>query len=165
MRTTFAAAVGKVKVLLGDDPAQWSWGKLHTATLHHPLGGLGPAYAKAFDLGPVPRDGDAQTPNNTRHDDQFRQVHGASYRQLFDLGDWDRGLATSVPGQSGQPGSPHYADQFAPWLAGEYHVVALRRAEVEGDLEGTTILEPAPPSVTTIIPGEDHPPDGPTVRS
>ena len=49
--------------------------------------------------------------------------------------------------------------------AGEYHVVALRRAEVEGDLEGTTILEPAPPSVTAIIPGEDHPPDGPTVRS
>jgi acyl-homoserine lactone acylase PvdQ len=47
-------------------------------------------------------------------------------------------------GNSGQPGSPHYADQFAAWLAGEYHVVALNRADVERDLEGTTVLEPPP---------------------
>ena len=143
VRTTFAAAVGKVKVLLGDDPAQWSWGKLHTATLHHPLGGLGPAYAKAFDLGPVPRDGDAQTPNNTRHDDQFRQVHGASYRQLFDLGDWDRGLATSVPGQSGQPGSPHYGDLLPLWAEGQYFPLAYSRAKVEQVTQNRLLLKPA----------------------
>ena len=45
-------------------------------------------------------------------------------------------------GNSGQPGSPHYADQVKPWLDGTYHVVQLRRAEVERDAEGTTVLEP-----------------------
>jgi acyl-homoserine lactone acylase PvdQ len=51
-------------------------------------------------------------------------------------------LAVQNIGNSGQPGSPHYADQFAAWLAGEYHVVHLRRADVERDCESTATLEP-----------------------
>jgi penicillin G amidase len=143
MRTTFAGAVAKVQKLLGNDPAQWSWGKLHTAKLRHPLATLGPAYAKAFNLGPVPRGGDAQTPNNTRHDEQFQQLHGASYRQLFDLADWDRGLATSTPGQSGQPGSPHYADLLPLWAEGQYFPLAYSRAKVEQVAENRLHLKPA----------------------
>ena len=48
------------------------------------------------------RTGDGNTPNNTRYDPDFKQIHGATYRHLFDLADWDKGLATSAPGQSGQ---------------------------------------------------------------
>jgi penicillin amidase len=142
LRTTFAASVDKVKKLLGADPAQWSWGKLHTATLRHPLAGLAPAYAKAFNLGPVPRAGEAQTPNNTRYDDQFQQVHGASYRQLFDLADWDRGLATSTPGQSGQPGSPHYGDLLPLWAEGKYFPLAYSRTRVEEVMQNRLLLKP-----------------------
>jgi penicillin amidase len=128
---TFSAAVERARKLLGDDPANWSWGKLHTATFEHPLASLGPEYAAAFNLGPVPRIGDVHTPNNTRHDDNFRQVHGASFRQVFDLADWDRGTATSVPGQSGQPGSPHYADLLPLWADGKYFPLAFSRQKVE----------------------------------
>lgn len=131
IQRTFAAAVSRTKKLLGDDPQTWSWGKLHTVTFEHPLTSLGPAYAKAFNLGPVPRVGDVHTPNNTRHDDNFRQVHGASYREVFDLADWDRGVATSVPGQSGQPGSPHYADLLPLWAEGKYFPLAYSRQKVE----------------------------------
>jgi acyl-homoserine lactone acylase PvdQ len=45
-------------------------------------------------------------------------------------------------GNSGQPSSPHYADQFEAWLAGSYHVVSLQRADVQRDAEGTTLLQP-----------------------
>jgi penicillin amidase len=128
---TFTAAVERARKLLGDDPVNWSWGKLHTATFEHPLASLGPAHAAAFNLGPVARPGDVHTPNNTRHDDNFRQVHGASYRQVFDLADWDRGVATSVPGQSGQPGSPHYADLLPLWAEGKYFPLAFSRKNVE----------------------------------
>lgn len=131
LRKTLATAAARVKKLLGDDPSQWRWGKLHTAALDHPLASLGPEYAKAFNLAPVPRAGDAHTPLNTRHDENFRQVHGASYRQLLDLSDWDRGLATSTPGQSGQPGSPHYGDLLPLWAAGQYFPLAYSRAKVE----------------------------------
>ena len=106
-------------------------GQVAHATLQHPLASLGPAYDKAFNLDPVERSGDANTPNNTRHDDKFRQVHGASYRHVFDLADWDRGLATSTPGQSGQPGSPHYGDLLPLWADGKYFPLAYSRRKVE----------------------------------
>jgi penicillin G amidase len=139
---TFAAAVERARKLLGDDPAQWSWGKLHTVTFEHPLASLGPAYAAAFNLGPVGRPGDVHTPNNTRHDDNFRQVHGASYRQVFDLADWDRGTVTSVPGQSGQPGSPHYDDLLPLWAEGQYFPLAFSRQKVEEVAQHRLVLRP-----------------------
>jgi penicillin amidase len=128
---TFAAAVARTKNLLGDDSRAWSWGKLHTVSFEHPLASLGPAYAAAFNLGPVPQSGDVHTPHNTRHDDNFRQVHGASYRQVFDLADWDRGVVTSVPGQSGQPGSSHYDDLLPLWAEGKYFPLTYSRGKVD----------------------------------
>jgi penicillin amidase len=131
LRDTFKKAVERTRTLLGEDMSQWRWGKLHTVTFRHPLANLGPEYAKLFNLGPVPRPGDGNTPNNTLHDDTFQQIHGASYRHLFDLADWDRGLATSTPGQSGQPGSPHYADLLPLWAEFQYFPLYYSRGKVE----------------------------------
>jgi penicillin amidase len=142
LRSTFARAVEKIKTRLGSDPAKWSWGKLHMATFKHPLASMGSAYEKAFNLGPVGRSGDALTPNNTRHDENFRQLHGATYRQVFDLADWDRGLATSAPGQSGQPGSPHYGDLLPLWAEGQYFPLAFSRAKVEEVTQHRLRLKP-----------------------
>src|SRR5439155_21301666 len=128
---TFTRAVAKTKKLLGSDADQWSWGKLHTATFRHPLATLGSAYARAFNLGPVPRPGDGLTPNATAHNPQFDQIAGASYRHVFDLADWDKGLATNTPGQSGQPGSPHYGDLMMLWAQDQYFPLAYSRKKVE----------------------------------
>jgi penicillin amidase len=125
LRETFARAVKRIR----DLPPRW--GAVHTATFRHPLAGLSPAHARVFNLGPLERPGDEFTPNNTRHDDNFRQLHGATYRHLLDLADWDRGLATSAPGQSGQPGSPHYGDLAPLWGKGEYFPLAFSRKKVE----------------------------------
>jgi penicillin amidase len=143
LRTTFAAAVGRVQKQLGDVQT-WSWGRLHTTTFRHPLEKLGPAYAKGFSLGPVARPGDGLTPNNTRHEADLKQVHGATYRHVLDLADWDRGLATSAPGQSGQPGSPHYADLLPSWEEGQYFPLAFSRKKVEEVTKHRLVLKPKP---------------------
>jgi len=142
LRTTFALAVDRVRKRLGDDSAQWSWGKVHTMTVRHPLGALNPAWAQAFNLRPVPRPGDGNTPNNTRHDESFQQLHGASYRHVLDLADWDRGLATSTPGQSGQPGSPFYANLLPRWAQDEYFPLAYSRKKVEEVTQHRLRLQP-----------------------
>jgi penicillin amidase len=142
VRKTFAIAVRRTKTLQGDDPAKWRWGAVHQALLAHPLAALGPAYEKAFNLGPVERPGDGYTPNNTRHDDALKQLHGASYRQVLDLADWDQGLATSTPGQSGQPGSPHYGDVLPLWAEGQYFPLAYSRKKVEEVTRKTLRLRP-----------------------
>jgi penicillin G amidase len=142
LRSTFISAVGKTKKALGDDPREWTWGKLHTTTFHHPLAQLGPVYEKAFNLGPVSKAGDALTPHAASHNAKFEQIAGASYRQIFDLADWDRGVATSVPGQSGQPGSPYYSDLLPLWAEGQYFPLAFTRKKVEEVTAHRLMLKP-----------------------
>src|SRR5579884_3506440 len=143
LRTTFRKAVNRARKLLPGDEKEWSWGRLHTTTFRHPLASLGPAYAKAFNLGPVPRGGDAFTPNAASHNLKFEHTGGATYRHILDLADWDRGLATSAPGQSGQLGSPHYDDLLPLWQKGEYFPLAFSRARVEKVARHRLILIPA----------------------
>ena len=70
---------------------QERWGALHTVTFRHPLATLDPALAKAFNLGPFERPGDANTPEQhpLRRRRSGRST-GRRYRHLFDLADWDR---------------------------------------------------------------------------
>lgn len=140
LRGTFSTAVFKLKKL--PEAQQRRWGALHTATFRHPLAGLDSGIARAFNVGPFERPGDANTPNNTKYDDHFQQVHGATYRHLIDLVDWDRTLCTSAPGQSGQPGSPHYADLAPLWAKGEYFPLAYSRPQVESFARNRLTLLP-----------------------
>jgi penicillin amidase len=129
IRDSFARAVTLWQQLSPEKRRRY--GALHQVTFRHPLSTMGPVPAKVFNIGPFERPGDVNTPNNTRYDEQFQQIHGASYRQLFDLADWDRGLATNGPGQSGQWGSPHYSDLAEPWSRGEYFPFVFSRQKVE----------------------------------
>ena len=128
--SSFAAAVAEVKKRW-PTPDQLRWGSMHGITFRHPLAPQNPAYQETFNIGPFQRGGDGTTVNNTSFDGSFQQIHGATYRQLFDLADWDKGLATSAPGQSGQPASPHYADLAPLWAAGRYFPLAYSRQKVE----------------------------------
>jgi penicillin amidase len=122
-------------------PGSWAWGKLHTVLFRHPLDQLTSA-AAVFDLGPRPRPGDGTTVNATGFDAHFHQTSGASYREIFDLSDWDHSLAVNTPGQSGDPGSPHYADLLPIWDAGEYFPLAYSQSAVERATTETLLLEP-----------------------
>jgi penicillin amidase len=125
---------------LGDDVQGWRWGALHRIRFHHPLA-LDSERRKLFDLPPVERGGDSNTVNNTGGGG-FNQTSGASYRQILDVADWDRSVATSVPGQSGQPGSRHYADLLPLWGEGKYFPLAYSRAAVEKYTRQILMLEP-----------------------
>ncbi len=122
-----AAELGKLQ---GADPTKWAWGRLHVAEFRHPLDRL-PDARPLTDLGPVERPGDGTTVNATGMSTTFRQVAGASYREIFDLSDWDHALAVNVPGESGQPGSPHYSDLLPLWSEGKYFPLAYSREAVE----------------------------------
>jgi penicillin amidase len=142
LEETARAAVAEVRARFGDDPAGWAWGPLHQAYWRHPL--TNDAAGPAFDIGPAPVDGSGDTVRNTgAGTPPYAATSGAEYRLVVDFAEPDHFLAVQNIGNSGQPGSPHYADQFGPWLRGEYHTVHLRRAAVEHALESKTLLEPA----------------------
>jgi penicillin G amidase len=133
-------ALERVRARFGNDRHDWAWGKVHQAHWHHPLSASG---YTPFDVGPAPVDGGPDCLRNTgAGQPAFAATAGAEYRLIVDFAEPDRFMAVQNIGNSGQPGSPHYSDQFDAWRAGTYHSVSLRRADVERDAEGTTILEP-----------------------
>jgi len=134
------AVVEGQKLLGEEDVKAWRWGALHRIRFHHPLA-IDAQRRKFFDLGPVERPGDGYTVCATAGPG-FTQASGASYREIFDLADWDRSVAINTPGQSGQPGSPHYADLLPLWADGKYFSLPYSRAAVERNTAHKLVLEP-----------------------
>ena len=137
------AATTKMKSLQGSDPSSWNWGRLHSVTFHHPLELLDGARG-LFDIGPVARPGDSYTVNAASYGgEDFNQVSGPSYREILDVGSWDESVAANAPGESGQPGSPHYSDLVPYWDQTRYFPMLYSRAAVEQEAKERLILEPA----------------------
>ena len=134
-------AVAGLNKKLGPDMDQWKWERLHTATFRHPLG-VNPSLASLFNIGPIPRDGYALTPFATGGP-SYTQTSGATFREIMDLSDWDRSVATSAPGQSGQPGSLHFSDLGKLWGEGQYFPLPFTDDAVRAASEDTLMLVPS----------------------
>ena len=141
MLVGLSAAVTETKAKLGSDPARWRWGALHKASFTHQLA-TDAARRAVFDLPSVERGGDANTVFATGGPN-FRQNHGATFREILDVANWDASVATSVPGQSAQPQSPHYGDLLPLWAAGKYFPLLYSRAKIEAASKQQLRLEPA----------------------
>jgi penicillin G amidase len=139
--TSLEEAVKETRERLGDDPLKWRWGKLHVALFTHALSTDDERRA-LFNLTSIERGGDGNTVNNTSGPG-FRQNHGASFREILDVSDWDRSVATSVPGQSGQPGSKHYGDLLPLWAEGKYFPLLYSKQKVEAMAKQRLTLKPA----------------------
>lgn len=101
------------------------WGQQHTRAFRHPL-------LRAFDLPTVERSGGAGTV----------AADGASYREIFDVADWDRSQVINVPGQSSQPGSPYYDNLLKMWADNEYFPLAFSDRAVRAAAKHRLTLRP-----------------------
>ena len=147
VRRAFAAAVARLRRELGDDLDQWQWGRLHQITFAHPIGVGVPALDRALRLsrGPFPLGGDADTVAQAGVDPWHpfsANAFTVSYRQLFDVGDWDAARFILPTGQSGHPGSPHYDDLLEAWRKVEYRPLHFTRPAVEAAVAETIALVP-----------------------
>jgi penicillin amidase len=141
------ATIAELRVELGDDVSDWRYGRYHRLTLRHPLGASA-ALAPLLNRGPFPIGGDSDT---VRMGHSPRQFAGQpfyvapSYRQICDLSNWDRSISIHAVGQSGQPGSKHYADLIDAWRTMQYHPMVWSRARVEDVTAERLTLEPSKP--------------------
>jgi penicillin amidase len=140
----WSATIADLQEKLGPDVSRWSYGAIHRMTYQHPLGNLKPL-DRLFNRGPYPLGGDSDTifmgavlPNQPE-----QVVIVPSYRQIVNLADLNASLSSHAPGQSGHPGSRHYADFIKPWLRTEHHPMLFERAAIEANAEGRLRLLPA----------------------
>ena len=132
---TLTASLAEIQQRFGSDESEWKWGNLHKAYFVHPL------HVASLDLPPHSRPGDGYTVNATGGPN-FSQAHGASYREVIDLDDWDRSVTTNVPGESGVPGNTHYGDLIDGWANGDYHQLPFSRHAVEAAAEERMVFLP-----------------------
>lgn len=144
LKETFEKAVNDLSAKLGKTITTWTYGQeayKHTALLHPLHTVLTAEQQNSFNLGPIPRGGNSHTPNTTGSLD--RQSHGASFRFIADLSDWDKTLMMNTPGQVADPQSKYYSNLFALWAADGYFPAYFSREKIESVTDAITILVPA----------------------
>ncbi len=118
---TYSKTMNKLRELYGtNDYREWLWGRKHQYAATHLLGGVIPW----LNYEPLPAPGDPYTVNpspETRLGEGVRA--GPSVRFVADLDPNARVLALfQMPGgNSGNPFSKYYDNQYEPWVRGLYH--------------------------------------------
>ncbi len=126
----------------GDDSSRWRWGDVHHMSWRHNLG-RDDELAEVFNLPDVEVGGDATTVFSTSTPAGITGNSGVSFRQIFDMRDLNAARICIPPGNSGQPGSPHYGDHVQRWRDVEYHPLFVDWADIEANADGELRLTPA----------------------
>ncbi len=129
---------------LGVDMNKWTWGSLHRMTAKHALGVKKPVDA-IFDVGDQPIGGDTDTLCQIafipgKH--YGGTMVGASYRQMINLGDFDKSVCIAPVGQSGNFVSAHYQDQFDRWVKGKYKPMIWSDEQVQRHKKYESLMQP-----------------------
>ena len=145
MSQALSEGVAALRETLGDDVAEWNWGRLHQARPRHTLSMAHPDLAAALDPPPIPTSGDGDTPLAGSYSPaDFATVGGLSVlRYSFDLGDWEKSLWAVPLGSSGHPGSAHYHDQSETWRKVEMIPMQYDWERIAAHREGHQVLSPS----------------------
>jgi penicillin amidase len=147
MADVLGGVVRKLRREVGPGPGFWVWGNVRQLWLTHALFGKSRLLGPAFNLGPVPVGGDANTPLQAgcRPAAPTTFTHNIpNLRVVFDLADPGASTFVLCGGQSGNPCSPHHADQLPLWQAGETITVAWHQPRVIREAKEVLRLVPQP---------------------
>ncbi|HUE85018.1 MAG TPA: penicillin acylase family protein [Vicinamibacterales bacterium] len=129
---------------LGGEFSGMSWADAHRASFTHPMSAAAAPLRWLFNRGPAPMIGDIYTVNRSSYNrlTPFVVWEVPSWRQLFDVGQWDDARVVLPAGQSGHPLSPYYFDQNELWRRGEYRQQPFSRGAVEAARAHRLVLTP-----------------------
>jgi penicillin amidase len=135
------SALAELRQVYGADMTQWQWGRAHIAAFPNAVLGRVPVLRNLVRVA-IATDGGFDTVNrgatSIRDDARpYEHRHGAGFRIIIDLADPSQSRMIAVPGQSGNPLSPHFADLLQRWRDFDYLVPGHAAAVA------TLTLEPA----------------------
>ena len=126
------------------DSDQWLWGKLHTLTLPHALGGEANIPPESQYPEGFPRHGDnfvVDSSNPGFDDTRFTYSHGASMRAVYVLDPAGVQMQNVIPGgQNGAFPNPHYSDEFFLYVRNQTHPVLTAPKAIEAEAESCLVL-------------------------
>ena len=130
--------------MAAENESDGAWGIVHQPRFTHALSAHFPAAAELLNppSRPIGGDGDTVQANGLIPAIGPRATYGALSRYVFDVGGWDNSRWVVFHGTSGHPGSPHYADQNAPWSACEMVPMIYDWQRIVAEGKSTQLLEP-----------------------
>jgi penicillin amidase len=121
--------------------SSWQYGKANPIDIEHPLFSRSIWVERLIGLpvgtGPQPHSGDGTTVKLISS-----PAFGPSERFTADLADPDRTTLNLVLGQSGNPASPYFMDQFQDWLRGTTYQLPFGAAAIQASTVHTLTLNP-----------------------
>ncbi|NBG90534.1 penicillin acylase family protein [Pseudomonas sp. 9.1(2019)] len=144
VKVAWQTSIAQLKATMGDDPAQWRWGKAHTLTHDHPLGRQKPL-DWLFNVGPFEAPGSHEVPNNLSAKlgpAPWAVTYGPSTRRLIDFAEPYQSLTINPLGQSGVPFDKHYRDQARPYIEGDYSIPHIDETEIQLNTRSVLRLVP-----------------------
>ena len=117
---------------LGPDQTKWVWGANSESRFPHPLA-VAPLVGLQFKTPQVGLAGSGHTPNVASF---------VSMRHIASPGQWDATRHVIPLGQSGNPQSPHYKDQFELWRTGAPAVFPFSSSAVESATKIEWVFRP-----------------------
>jgi penicillin G amidase len=109
------------------DVSQWTYGSWHVMDIEHPLAGMLPFLKKRAGTGPQPMSGDATTVK------QVGRTLGPSQRFTMDWSNVDGSTENIVLGESSNPYSSHFRDQWNDWYNGTTFALPFSEGAVAGN--------------------------------
>lgn len=140
---SISAALDTLTARYGGYGEQWQWGRIHTITLEHPMGGVKildrvlKLNSDTYGVG-----GSYHTVEPYAFRDNFKAHHGASERHIFNTADWDESLTVIPTGTSGIPGSPFYLSQTETYINNGFYSEPFSDAAVEAAKKYEMIFRP-----------------------
>ncbi|WP_376873015.1 penicillin acylase family protein [Albirhodobacter sp. R86504] len=144
-RTALDDALLELSQKYGDTVESWRWGDAHEARHDHAVLGRVPVLQWFTNIRQSTSGGDFTLNRGGlmgTGDTPYANVHGASYRGVYDFADPDSSVFIVDTGQSGHPLSRHYDDMAELWRRGEYVPMSLDPALARGAAAGITKLRP-----------------------
>jgi penicillin amidase len=118
------------------DVAQWKYGSWHVVDIEHPLAGFLPLIGRVAGTGEQPLSGDTTTVKQVSRD------FGPSQRFTMDWSNIDGSTENIVLGESGNPYSPYFRDQWNDYYAGTTFALPFTPAAVTAATQHTLRLLP-----------------------
>ncbi len=118
------------------DVTAWQYGDWHVVDLEHPLAQYLPLVGRIAGTGPQPLSGDTTTVKQVGRD------FGPSQRFTIDWSDVDGSTQNIVLGESGNPLSPYFRDQWNDWYGGTTFPLPFTPAAVTAQTKHTLRLVP-----------------------
>jgi len=113
----------------------WAWKRFNSLDMFHPLGHEG-LLKRFLSITDKPQSGTVYSVRAAA------KTHGPAMRFIGNPGNWDESILLITAGQSGQPGSSHYSDQFSYWYEGKPVVAPFSDAAEARTRKHTLTLKP-----------------------